>query len=267
MAVEAATKKQFNEEISELKHKVSDIDKKMQGYRKDMRVRANLQPFYHIALAAGSLEQAELRLKMNITSESLMNVKNHSYIDESRKALSRAFSELGTVVTLRVDEPLDFNREQLDKIKPFSPKKRLNLLKHMQRILEDMVVAYGDDSKWKWSFPDLWYKVAVIGKNIIDYREIQAIRDPREKYYYIRQEMLEHIKGLLFEVSNQYRNKYELSTKSNDDLRYAIRLLTDLKRIASLTGDPELAKKVKAGIDSYRTRIESEEIKKKKRKK
>lgn len=266
MAIDVVAKKKFNEEITELKSQIADIDKKVQQYRRDMRKDEKLVPFYRIAIAGGVLEQAQLRLKMNISSETLMNVKNHSYIDEGRKALSKAFTEIGEIVTLRIDEPLDFNREFLDRLKPFSPKKRLNLLKHLKRTLEEIIVAYGENSKWQWSFPDLWYKVAVIGKNIIDYREIQAIRDPREKYYYIRQELLEITKSLLFEVSNQFRNKYEISTKSNDDLRYAIRLLSDLKRIASLMGDPELAKKAKAGIESYKARIESEEAKKDKKK-
>lgn len=263
----ATDKKKYNEEISDFKSQFTDLERTIQNYRKDMRANENLVPFYRIAITGAVLQQAAVRLKMNQASERLMNIKNHSFIDDSRKCLGKAFSEMSEVVTLTTDESLDFNRDYLDKIKPFSPKKRLNLLKHLKRTLEDMIVAYGDDSKWKWSFPDLWFKTVVIGKNLIDYREIQSIRDPREKYYYVRQELLEMVKGMLFEVSNQFRNKFELSTKSADDLRYAIRLLSDLRRIAALMGDPELAKKAKAGIDSYRSRIESKEKRAKKRRK
>ena len=45
------------------------------------------------------------------------------------------------VTTMKMDEPIDFNREMLLKIKPFNPKQRLNLLKHIKKIRPDIKVV------------------------------------------------------------------------------------------------------------------------------
>lgn len=265
MAVDTATKKEYSSQVADLKAKLSEIDKELAMYKKAMRDDKKLAPFFHIGSASQMLEQVHINIDMNDKSEEIMGVKNNSFLDNARKLIYKIFAELENVVTAEIDEPLDFNREKLDQIHPFTPKQRLNLYKHLKKTIQRLIDAYGPNTKWKWSFPEMWAKAAILTKNFIDFREIQAKRDPREPYYYDRQELMEAVKNDLFYASNEYRNKYELSTKSNNDLLYAIRLLEAIKRIASMFGDSEMVKKTKAGIDSYRSRIEESEDSKKKK--
>lgn len=267
MAVDAATKKQYNDQISEQKKEIQDMDKEIAVLRRQMQSNKKLEPFFRLKIMSLYLKQANMYIDMSNLSETMMNIKNNSYLDSARKLVYKILAEGESIVTAEVDEPLDFNRELLNKIKPFNPRQRLNMYKHIKKLIERLIHAYGPNTKWQWSFPELWSKSAVLLKNFIDFREIQAIRDPREEFYYDRQEMLQIVKEDLFQASNHYRDKFELSTKSPNDILHAIKLLEALKRIASLTGDDELAKRCKSGIEAYRSRIETDEKEKEKSKK
>jgi len=262
MAIDKLKKDTFLKISSEKKNEIKDIDKELSMYRKKMTQNNKLESFYNLGLASLTLKQVNIHIDISYESEKIINIKDNTQLDNAKKKLSNLFVILEKIVTLQVDEPLDFNRELLNKIKPFSPLKRLNLFKHIENSINRLKKGYGENTKWKWSFPDFWRKLAIIGKNFIDFREIQSIRDPREEFFYDRQEMLKLVKDSLFMASNEYRNKFELSTKSNNDLKHAIRLLEDLRRIASLTNDPELTKKAKSGIESYKARVESSDAKK-----
>lgn len=264
MAVDTATKKQFNDKLKELKEKDSEFKKDIAAYQKAITQTPKLEPFFRFGVISKFIDQANLAIDMNDLSEQMMGVKNNSYLDNARKAVYKIYGELEKIVTNKIDEPLDFNREELDKIKPFNARKRLNLHKHLKKLIERLIRSYGENTKWRWSFPEIWSNLAVYTKNLTDFREIQAIRDPREEFYYDREELLGIVKEDLFSASNHFRDKYELSTKSNNDLLHAIRLLESLKRIGSLMGDEEVVKKTKSGIEAYKSRIEASEEDKKK---
>ncbi len=264
MAIDAARKKEYNDLIRDQKAKIDDLEKDIKMMKRGILEDKKLKPYLHIGCAAKLLEQAHLYMDMNETSERMLEIKNNGFLDSARKNVYKIISELTEVVTLEVDEPLDFNRDQLDSIKLFNPKQRMNLNKHNKKLIERLIKAYGENTKWKWSFPEMNGKMVVLAKNFMDFREIQAIRDPREEFYYDRREFLDTIKEDLLDASNQYRNKFELSTKSNNDLLYAVYLLESLRRIASLIGDPELVKKAKSGVESYRSRMEADEKEKQK---
>ncbi len=259
MAVDQATKKKYNDQIAEQKKEISELEKDISIYRKQMQANKKLEPFYRLAIIARYLKQANLYIDMSNLSESMMNIKNNSYLDSARKLIYKIIVEAEDIFTAEIDEPLDHNREQLNAVKPFNPRQRLNLYKHIKKLIQRLINAYGQNTKWQWSFPELWSKSSVLLKNMTDFREVQSIRDPREIYYYDRQEMLELLKEDMFNASNHYRDKFELSTKSPNDIVHAIKLLEGLRRVASLTGDDELVKRCKAGIEAYRSRIETDE--------
>lgn len=259
MAVDALTKKDYNNKIADQKKIIVEIDKDIAALKKAMSQNPKLSSFFHIGISSKILKQVLINIDMNNLSEQMMGIKNNNNIDTAKRLLNKIFLEMEKVVTLDVDVSLTHNKELIDKIKPFNPRLRLNFYKHLESAIKRLIRAYGDNTKWKWSFPELWAKLAIIGKNLMDFREIQAKRDPREEFFYDRQEMLNIIKEALFSASNQYRDKFEISTKSSNDLVYAMKLLEDLRKISTMTGDQELGKKCKSGIDSYKTRIKAEE--------
>ena len=267
MPIDPETKSEYNSIISGHNGTLSGFDKEISTLKKRILKEKQLAPLLRVGIVAVCLKRAELRIKMNNLSQKMLKLKNNSFLDSAKKELGDAFAAIESIVTLRSDESINFNRDMLDKIKPFNARQRLNMVKHLKKILEDLISGYGENTKWKWSFPDLWTKLAVSAKNIFDFKEYSKTKDPRMEFYYDLQEFLKLIKETLFFAAGENANKFRLSTKSPADMLAGIRLLEDLRRIASLTGDAELVKKSKSGIDSYRATVEAEEKEKEKEKK
>ena len=263
MAIDSATKKLFNERIAEEKSKISEFEKEISALKKAIISNKKLKSFFHLGSAAQQIQIINLQIEMSNISEQMLQVKNNSYLDNARKIIYKVFAEIENVVRGEVDEPIDFNRDELDKIAPFTPKQRLNLYKHLRTLIERLIAAYGQNTKWIWSFPELYSKSAILGMNMVDFREVQAKRDPREEFFYDRKEMTEMLKEDLFDASNRYRDKFEISTKSTNDMVMAIRLLEALKRVAAATKDDAVGAKAKTGIDSYKARLEADKEEKK----
>ncbi|HRP69801.1 MAG TPA: hypothetical protein PLY93_09755 [Turneriella sp.] len=263
MAIDAATKSLYNERIGAHKAQISEHEKEIAAYKKAMTANKKLKPFFHLGNVAQLLDIIRLQIEMNEVSEQMMQVKNNSFLDNARKNLYKIFADLDVVVKGDIDEPIDFNRTELDKITPFTPKQRLNLYRHLRRSIDKLIESYGTNTKWLWSFPELYAKSANLGKNLIDFREVQSKRDPRETYFYDRKEMVQKIIDDLMDASNRYRDKYEISTKATGDLIMAIKLLDALRRVAVVVKDDAMAAKAKTGIDSYKARIEAEKEEKK----
>lgn len=267
MAIDQVTKKEYNEKISDQKKSISELDKEISAYKKAASQNKKLKPYFHIGISAHYMKQIHIYIDMNDLSEKMLDMKNNSFLDNARKLTYKIFSEMESVATMRIDEKLDFNRDMLLAMEKFNPKQKLNLYKHLESVIKRLIASYGQKTKWLWSFPELWAKLAILGKNLVNYREIQSIRDPGEEFYYDRDELLNNVKQGLFVASDKYRDKYEISTKSNHDLLYSVKLLQELKRICSLMGDDEMLKKSQAGIDAYKARIEADEEQGKKKKK
>lgn len=263
MAVDQATKKLYNDRIGEHKAAIAEHEKELSAYKKAMMSNKKLKPFFHLGNVAQQLQIVKLQMEMNEISEQMMQVKNNSFLDNARKLLYKIFADLDATVKGDVDEAIDFNREELDKIAPFNPKQRLNLYRHIRKAIDRLIQAYGPNTKWIWSFPELYAKSANLGKNMIDFREVQAKRDPREEFFYDRKELVQLIVDDLMDASNRYRDKYEISTKATGDLIMAIKLLDGLRRVAVVTKDDAMAAKAKVGIESYKARIEAEKDEKK----
>ncbi len=263
MAVDQATKKLYNERIGQQKLQIAEYEKELAAYKKAMTTNKKLKPFFHLGNIAQQLQIVNLQMEMNEISEQMMQVKNNSFLDNARKNLYKIFADLDAVVKGDIDEAVDFNRDELDKIAPFSPKQRLNLYRHIRRAIDKLIQAYGANTKWLWSFPELYSKSATLGKNMIDFREVQSKRDPREEFFYDRKELVQMVKDDLLDASNRYRDKYEISTKATGDIIMAIKLLEGLRRMAVVVKDDAMAAKAKTGIEAYKARLESEKEEKK----
>jgi len=262
MAIDAATKKLYNDRIAEHKTQIAEHEKELAAYKKAMMTNKKLKPFFHLGNIAEQLSIARLQMEMNEISEQIMQVKNNSFLDNARKLMYKIFADLDAIVKGDVDEAIDFNRYELDKIAPLTPKQRINLYRHLRLMITKLVQAYGPNTKWIWSFPELYAKSANLGKNLIDFREVQSKRDPREEFFYDRKEMVQLIIDDLMDASNRYRDKYEISTKATGDLIMAIKLLEGLRRVAVVVKDEAMAAKAKTGVDSYKARLEEKDEKK-----
>ena len=259
MPIDPEIRKEYTALIEGHQKELFSLDREISIFKKRIQKDKKLEPLIRFGVIVTLIKQAELRLKINELSEQMMSLKNSSILDAAKKNLNVIFSNIEAIVTLKIDESLNFNRDMLDQIKPFNAKQRLNMLKHIKKIIKDLIRSYGENTKWKWSFPDLWTKFAISGKNLFDFREYQQTRDPRMEFYHDLQEYLQVVKDSLFFAARENSNKFRLSTKSPADILMGVKLLEDLRRIASLTNDNHLVKKSKSGIDSYKASLEAEE--------
>jgi predicted nuclease with TOPRIM domain len=125
--------------------------------------------------------------------------------------------------------------------------------------------AYGQSSKWKWSFVEIKGRYAAVAKNLIDFKNIISKLDPRIEGYRERVEHIELAKSLLSNAADSHREKYELSTQRIDDMHLAINYLSALKRIHILLNEAEKAEITKKKIEIWTNKMEGDIKKKKER--
>ena len=206
-------------------------------------------------------------LNMNTVSVNMLKIKNERFLNDARKEFYRVLQLFEEIVGKDIDRMLKENEEYLAAINKLNPQQTLALVKELHVLLQKIMDALGESSKWKWSFVELQGRVAVITKNMINFSELQKYRDPRKAFYYERQDMLKLCKQSLSEAAKQYRNKYEISTKSTEDILKSIELLTALRRIHILFGESDEAEKLKNTIEALRLRLEADEKEEEEKKK
>ncbi len=152
--------------------------------------------------------------------------------------------------------------EKLAEIQSFNAAKRYLLIRKIGLAIELMEQAYGDNTKWKWSFVELEARFAAVAKNIFDLKNAFTNTDPRSPQYEPTVYHLRLIKKLLLQSADRYREKYELSTGRIDDFKLGISYLGALKRIHILMGEREEAETIKKKQEIWSAKLESD-IKKK----
>ncbi|MCC6447612.1 MAG: hypothetical protein IT215_02895 [Chitinophagaceae bacterium] len=185
----------------------------------------------------------------------------------ARKEIYSILTAMEKVVGSDYENGLDENRELLDVIEEFTPAQRLNFIKGLRKTVNDIIDAYGSNSKWKWSWPEIHFKLAVLAKNMLDFRAFQKEDDLDSPHYYVRKEHYAIILELANHAAQEYRSKFDLSTNDTGDLKKCIHLFEMLRKIYQLTGDTEDLTKTKTLVESLNAKINSIEEEKTKGKK
>ncbi|MDR2160277.1 MAG: hypothetical protein LBP23_09470 [Treponema sp.] len=218
--------------------------------------------FKRLALVDEMLNLASNYIILNGVSQSMLKVKNEDALNDGRKSLYKSVIYLEEIVTNYVDAPFSDIEEKLAEIATVDAARRYALIRKMGlaiRLLED---AYGDNTKWKWSFVELEGRFAVAAKNIMDMKNAVVNTDPRSPDYEPVMYHLRMIKNLLMQAADRYREKYELSTNRIDDFKMGINFLAALRRVHILLGDREDAETVKKKIEIWSAKLESDQKKK-----
>jgi hypothetical protein len=168
---------------------------------------------------------------MTDLSLNLLGYKNESYLDIGRKSLYKALILMEGILSNAIDIPLNENYELLSTLEEYSDQDRLKLMRRFGYTISLLSDRYGDNSKWKWSFVEMEGRYAIITKNFFNFRRYQQLNNPNMEGFDDRYDYLLLIKDLLLSGSNRYREKYELTNKSPEDMKKAIDFLRALKRI------------------------------------
>ncbi len=256
-------KARFNESIKKYKGDIDVIDKRIKLIEKDIRTKKDaLNGYRHVIIANEYLKIIGLYCAMNDESVQIMNFKNENYLNEARKLIYQVLIHLEDVVTPHIDIPPNNLEDKLEAIAKLNPQRKLNLLNAIGFRIQQVVDAFGDNTKWKWSFVEIDGRYAVVTKNMIDYRVAIANNDPRKPYYVENLNLMRMVKEQLEKASRRYREKYEQTTKETEDIKKSIAFIAAMRRILILMGQSEEANKYKR-IMELATNLMEENIKKK----
>ncbi len=266
MPVSKAEKAAYNDYISEFKHDIDACAANIKQAELKIREMPRIAEYKKLEMVVEYLKIIMNYISMNDASVEMLQMRNESFLNEGRKTFYKVMQLLEDIVGADIERSLNENREYLAKIDRVTPLQVLRLVQRVNNALTTLIDRMGAGSKWKWSFVDVYGRVAVIIRNIINFSDAQKFRDPRTEFYAERLELVQLCKDTLKDAAQQYRTKYEQSTKATGDLLKSIELLTALRRIHVLFGETDDASKIKMTIDALRQRIEDDEKQKEKEK-
>ncbi|MDR0597906.1 MAG: hypothetical protein LBG14_05305 [Treponema sp.] len=208
-----------------------------------------------VALAEDMLNLASNYIIMSGVSHVVLGIRNEEALNDARKSLYKCIIYLEGAVSNYVDVPFSDYEDKLARITPLDAAGRYALIRKLGLTIQLLKDAYGDNSKWKWSFVELEGRFAVVAKNILDLRKAAANTDPRSPEYEPTVYLIRLIKKLLSQAADRYREKYELSTRNAEDLKMGILFLSALRRMQSLLGNRNEVELTRKRMDVWETKL------------
>ncbi|MGI9256156.1 MAG: hypothetical protein ACR2PY_04405 [Salinispira sp.] len=261
--VNVEAKKNYSEKIRVYKGKIEKIHRIERNILAEIQKDPKSRASAYVVLSEEHLNLAANYLLLNRISVSQLGIKNDSFLNDARKCCYESIIYLEKIVTDQIDIPFSDLDEAWRSLAGLSDPKRYQLMNKLGFTIDSVMEGFGENTKWKWSFVDLNGRYAVVLKNIINFRTIIPGLDPRIQDYQIRYKLLAMVKQLLNKSANDFRLKYELSSKRIDDFRTAIRFLTVLFRVYNLLGENDLAEGVKKKIITWKQKMEDDAKKEK----
>lgn len=242
----------YNEQINELlnteKILLSTIQKEPStaSYRK-------------LTLANEMIYLVTLYLAKFKLSVKLLGGKNESILNEARKTLYKPIICLEEVVSDFIDASYSEYADKVERIKGITEKQRYYLIRKLGLAIDLIIEAYGDNTKWRWSFVDIEGRFAVVAKNIMDLKEITSTGlNPHAEDYDVVVYHLRLVKKLLQKAADKYREKYEIATNTISDFRTAIRFLEAQRKIHLLLNEHREVEEIKRKLEIWNEKMEKD---------
>ena len=171
---------------------------------------------------------------------------NKSFIVERRKTLYKAIIYLEDIVTGAIDISYSEIEEKVAEISNIPVEKRYYLVRKLGLAINLLINAFGENTKWRWSFTELQGRFAAVAKNLIDMKKASKdYFDPNSSDYDNTVLYIRLVKKLLFQSATGYRDRYELSTHRIDDMRLAIGYLSAQRRVELIMGNADEGEEIK----------------------
>ncbi|MCL2210834.1 MAG: hypothetical protein FWB95_02810 [Treponema sp.] len=226
-------------------------------------------PLQKLTLTDEMLNLASYYIAINGMSQAVIKNKNEEALNDARKSLYKAVIYLEEVVSNSIDAPYSDYEDKVATIESYNPNQRFSLICKMGLAIDMLEQAYGDNSKWRWTFVELEGRFAAVAKNIVDLKNVYVNASPGSEYYDSSVYHLRLIKKLLAQSADRYREKYELSTGQTLDFKTGINFLAALRRMHIVLAENEESQEIKKKLTIWTTKLETdlkkqEEAKKKK---
>ena len=211
-------------------------------------------------LSEDMIYAASLYMAQNTLSLKILEVKNNDVLNEARKILYKAIIYLEDIVTNTIDIPYSELASYHEELVKIPIEKRYYLIRKLGLTINLLELAFGDKSKWKWSFVELKGRFAVIAKNLIDMRNsVKAYFDPNNEEYETTVLYIRLISKLLDASAAGYRDKYELSTRRIDDMRNGIKFLLAKHKLLLAIGDKNGAEEIKKKAIVWKDKMDADQ--------
>jgi hypothetical protein len=248
-------KKRYSEEIAQLKRKIDEVTQHIKYLESRKTENENLN---RLLLASDYADLVSVYCAMADLSVCLLGFKNESFLDLGRKSLYKSIITIESVVSNVIDMQLGENYDVLKGLEGYGDGDRLRLVRKLGYAISLLEDKYGKSSKWKWSFVEMGGRYAVVTKNLFDFRSYQEKNDPRVEGFDDRYDYLYLVKELLIDSSNRYREKYEMTDHTPDDMMKAVDSLKALKRIHILFNESDEVQSVTKRIDLWSMKLEDD---------
>jgi len=249
---------QYSEKIKPYKAMIQSQLKREDTVRQVIKKDSNGAALKRLTLVDEMLSLVANYMIINGISQSMLKLRSEESLNDGRKSLYKAVIYLEEVVSNYVDAPFSDYEERLAEIDVIDAQKRYNLIRKTGLTLQLLENAYGDNTKWKWSFVELEGRYAAVAKNIMNLKTAVANTDPSSPDYEPTMYHLRLIKKLLMQAADRYREKYELSTNRIDDFKMGINFLNALRRIHALLGERSEAETLKKKADIWSSKLETD---------
>jgi len=251
-------RRRYAEEIQGYKNAIESILVREKTLKQVITRRDEGANYRRLTLAEDNLNIVSNYLLMSSLSLLFLGVKNEAYLGEARKSIYKAIVYVEEVVSAFVDAPFSDYEDGLETISGFSDESRYAFVRKLGFTIDSLEEAFGENSKWKWSFVELEGRYAAICKNLLNLKTFVGAMDPRSEGYSARMAHLSLARELLQQAADRYREKYELSTLRIDDIKAGINYLTAVRRLHIVLGEAEQADVVKKKAEIWRTKMEND---------
>ena len=214
--------------------------------------------FKRLTLVDEMLNLTSNYIAVNGISQAVLKVKNEEALNDARKSLYKAVIYLEEIVTSHIDAPFSEYEENLAMIESVDAGQRYHLIRKMGLAIDLLEQAYGDNSKWRWTFVELEGRFTAVAKNIIDLRNAITNIDPSSPNYEASVYHFRMVKKLLLQSADRYRKKYELSTNQIHDFKMGIQFLSALRRLHSILYDKDEVEEVKKKLNIWTAKLETD---------
>lgn len=212
-----------------------------------------------LLLCEDMIYAASLYMAQNSLSLRLIDVKNNDALNDARKLLYKAIIYLEEIVSDAIDVPYIDLAPRLEPIHNVPIIRRYTLIRKLGLAITMLKNAFGDNSKWKWSFVELEGRYATVSKNLIDMKAcVKDYFDPGCINYETTVLYIRMIQKQLNDSATAYRDKYELSTRRIDDMRNAIKYLLALRKLYIAIGDANQAEEVKKKAVVWKDKMDAD---------
>jgi len=266
MAITREQKKLLGQKIIPYKDRIEELDAELKKLDSISKKNPGVKDYVEIKKASIIIQKCNILLSMSRLSYEIQNTKNDTFLNDARKQVSSTVNHLLKIVGEDIDSSFKESSEGAQKLNKLTPDVKLKIVRALRDCTQGLNDELGQNNKWRWSFPDIHYKIATFARNLFDFKEYDKSKDPSAEFYRERQEMLKFIIEQSQYAAQEFRSRYELSTNDVSDLHVIRRLLESMKQIFILTGNQTEIKKIKTAIDANEEKIESVSSKKDKKK-